>query len=151
LKVKLTLHKPYGDLEVEADNFEELVNGLGELYKWSNTIDEVIATGSKMEEKDMLKGVVEHTKEGPTIIAPKEKLTSKEAIGILLYAKGSEGLKPQQVGHLLSLSGFLSLGYGSRLSELRREGLVYKDGELYRLTAQGKRWVEGIFVAFQAG
>jgi len=144
MKVRLVIHRSYGNLEVEADTFDELINSLREFPEWSDVIDGLVTSSTMVEEKEVLAGVVEHTKEGPSIVVPKERLTNKEAIGILLYAKEPEGMKPQEVGRLLSLSGFLSLGYGSRLSELRREGNLYKDGDSYRLSAQGKRWIEGI-------
>jgi len=144
MKVRLVIHRSYGNLEVEANTFDELINSLREFPEWSDVIDGLVTSSTMVEEKEVLAGVVEHTKEGPSIVVPKERLTNKEAIGILLYAKEPEGMKPQEVGRLLSLSGFLSLGYGSRLSELRREGNLYKDGDNYRLSAQGKRWIEGV-------
>lgn len=151
MKVRLVLRRSYGDLEVEADSFDELINSLREFPEWSAIVDGLVSSTTTAEEQKMLAGVVEYTKEGPTITVPKEKLTNKEAIGLLLYSKEPEGLKPQEVGHLLSLSGFLSLGYGSRLSELRREGQLYKEGDFYRLTAQGKRWIEGLASSIQEG
>ncbi len=145
MKVKLTLLREYGEVAVEADSLDELVNSLREFPEWSDVIDGMVARRFSADEEGILAGAVEPTKDGPVITLAKEKLTSKEAIGILLYAMDREGAKPQEVGRLLSLSGFVSLGYGARLSELKREGLVHKgDDDLYRLTARGKRWVEGV-------
>ncbi|MEM2961896.1 MAG: hypothetical protein QXS76_03490 [Candidatus Bathyarchaeia archaeon] len=152
MKVKVTLKRSYGDIELEGENFEEIVDKLKEFPEWIDVIDSIIASkGAGSGESELLAGVVEYTPDGPIIVAPRERITVREALGILLYASGGQGLRPRDLGRLLNLSGLLSIGFASRLSELRREGLVYKEDESYRLTATGKRWVEEFIKSLRVG
>jgi len=80
-----------------------------------------------------------------------ERVSDKEAIGLLLYAAGTRLLEPKGVGNLLELSGRPCPGLGARLSELRREGLLVKDGAAYRLSAAGKEWVEKLAARLRGG
>lgn len=148
----MTLKRSYGDIELEGETFEEIVDKLKEFPEWIDVIDSIIATkGAGSGESELLAGVVEYTPDGPIIVAPKGKMTAREALGVLLYSSGSRGLRPRDIGRLLNLSGLLSIGFASRLSELRREGLVYKEDDSYRLTAAGRRWVEEFIKSMRIG
>jgi len=152
MKIRIILKRSYGDIELEGETFEEIVDKLKEFPEWIDVIDNIIATkGTGSGESEILAGVVEYTPDGPIIVAPRERITAREALGILLYASGNQGLRPRDLGRLLNLSGLLSIGFASRLSELRREGLVYKENDSYRLTATGRRWVEGLIRSLRAG
>jgi hypothetical protein len=96
------------------------------------------------EQREELMGIVESTVDGPAIIVPPEKLISKESISLLLYASGPDGLEPKEVSRLLSLSGLSMAGYAARMSEMRREGLLLKEADMYRLSVRGRSWVEEI-------
>jgi hypothetical protein len=142
MKVKLTLHRPYGNVEIEGESFDEIVANLQNFPEWLDVIDDVVSRQlSETEIEESLKGIVETTADGPVITVPRDRITDREAVGLLLYTS-SRGLRPRDLGRYLSLSGFLSAGFASRISELKREGFAYKEGDAYKLTAAGKRWVE---------
>jgi hypothetical protein len=143
LKVRLVLHRSYGDIELEGDSFDEIIERIKEFPEWLEVIDTMISTQStSVGEKDILSGLVQITTEGPVLTVTRDKLTDREAVAILLYAMEPQGLRPKELSRLLSLSGFLSVGFASRLSELKREGLAYREGDTYKLTVAGKQWVE---------
>lgn len=152
LKVRITLHRSYGNIEIEGESFDELIENLKGFPEWLEVIDGmIVASSSGISEKEILKGIVENTPDGPLITVSREKLTDREAVGLLLYATEPNGLKPKELSRLLNLSGFLSVGFASRLSELKREGLAYKEGEAYRLTVSGKKWIEKLISSFKPG
>jgi len=146
------LHRSYGDIELEAETFDEIVEKMKEFPEWLEVIDSMVTTqAAAVSEKDLLSGIVQTTADGPVITVPRDRLTDREAVGILLYAMDPEGLRPREMSRLLSLSGFLSVGFASRLSELKREGLAYKEGDIYLLTVAGKSWVEGLVKSIKPG
>ena len=152
MKVRVVLHRSYGDIELEAETFDEIIEKMKEFPEWLEVIDSMVtAQATAVSEKDILSGIVQTTADGPVITVPRDRLTDREAVGILLYAMDPEGLRPREMSRLLSLSGFLSVGFASRLSELKREGLAYKEGDIYLLTVAGKSWVEGLIKSIKPG
>jgi len=152
LKVRLVLHRSYGDIEIEGETFDEIIDRLKEFPEWLEVIDSMIsAQSAAVGEKDILSGVVHVTTEGPVLTVTRERLTDREAVAILLYAMDPQGLRPKELSRLLSLSGFLSVGFASRLSELKREGLAYREGDVYKLTVAGKTWVESTVKPMKVG
>ena len=146
MKVKLTIKRSYGDLEIEGESFEELAEGLKDLPQWLDVIDSLVAGSETPAQpglaKQDLRGIIEQTPKGPVLTVPKEKLSDKDAICLLLYASDPHPLQPKRIGELLIESGRHSAGFGARLSELRSEGLVVRDDGGYRLTMAGKQKVE---------
>jgi len=143
VKVRLRLRRDYGDIELEGESFDELVEKVREFPEWLEVIDSMVAARSgKAGESELVEGIVQNTVDGPVITVSRERLKDREAVGLILYALGPQGGRPRDISRLLSLSGFLSVGFASRLSELRREGLAYKEGDVYRLTVAGKEWIE---------
>ncbi len=104
----------------------------------------ILKSETPQTKKDLLKEIIEYTSDGPVIALPREKLSDKEAIGLILFASEPTPLQPKEVARLFALSGRLSVGVGARLSELRNEGLIVKDAGAYRLTAAGRSWVENL-------
>jgi len=152
LKVRLTLHRSYGDIELEGENFDEIIDRLKEFPEWLEVIDSMISTQSVAAgEKDILSGIIQITTEGPVLTVTRDKLTDREAVAVLLYAMDPQGVRPRELSRLLSLSGFLSVGFASRLSELKREGLAYREGDAYKLTVAGKNWVESTVKSMKPG
>ena len=152
MKVRLVLHRSYGDIELEGENFDEIIDRLREFPEWLEVIDSMIsAQSTSVGEKDILSGLVQLTTEGPVLTVTREKLTDREAVAILLYAMDPQGVRPRELSRLLSLSGFLSVGFASRLSELKREGLAYREGDAYKLTVAGKNWVENTIKPIKPG
>jgi len=143
MKVRVRVHRPYGDIEFEGDTLDDVVQSLETFPEWSAVIDRLIPVTPEKEETDnTLRGIVESTAEGPQLVVAKDRVSNKEAISILIYAKDPEPMEPKEIGRLLTLSGHGSPGFGSRLSEMRREGVLLREGEGYRLSGSGKRMVE---------
>jgi len=151
LKVKLSIKRSYGDIVIEGEGFEEIINNLKSIPEWLDIVDGLILrAGAPSSHKDLLKGLAEYTAEGIVLTIPREKLSDKESICLLLYAHEPNPLQPKEVARLLTLSGRLSAGFGARLSELRNEGLVVKEGNSYRLSALGRTFVEDMVSRLQS-
>jgi hypothetical protein len=151
MKIRITLKRTYGDLEIEGESFEDIVDKLKEFPQWIDVIDNIISTKSGgFSESELLVDIIENTPDGPIIIVPGDRLTGRETVGILLYASGNQGLRPRDLGRLLNLSGLLSIGFASRLSELKREGFVLKESDTYRLTISGRRWIEELIKSLRS-
>ncbi len=143
MKIRVTVKRPYGDIEVEGDSLDEVVQGLEAFPEWLVVIDKLMSTTETGQDEE-LGGIIEVSSDGPQLIVPKDRVNSKEAIGLLLYSQDPTPLEPKEVGALLSLSGHGTSGYGSRLSEMRREGTIIKEGAGYRLSVAGKKWIEDV-------
>ncbi len=143
MKIRVMVKRPYGDIEVEGDSLDEVVQGLEAFPEWLVVIDKLMSTTETGQDEE-LGGIIEVSSEGPQLIVPKDRVSSKEAIGLLLYSQDPTPLEPKEVGGLLSLSGHGTSGYGSRLSEMRREGSIIKEGGGYRLSVAGKKWIEDV-------
>ncbi|MFQ6064981.1 MAG: hypothetical protein ACE5L6_05845 [Candidatus Bathyarchaeia archaeon] len=145
MKYRIVIERPFGRIEIEAERLEEILNELRSFPEWMNVIDQsILERALAPEQREELMGIVESTVDGPAIIVPSEKVNSKEAIGLLLCASGPDGLEPKEVSRLLSLSGMSMAGYAARMSEMKREGLLLKEGDLYRLSVRGRNWVEEV-------
>ena len=125
---------------MEGETPEEILESLKGLPEALRKIDEALSKPALTEPKISLKGIVEATSEGPVLTVPTDRISDKEALGVLLYSLG--GARSSELYRLLNLSGKLSPGAPSRLSEMKREGLVVKDGDQYKLTMAGIRMVE---------
>ena len=145
MKIRVTVKRPYGDIEVEGDSLDEVVQGLEAFPEWLVVIDKMMST-TDTDQGEKLSGIIEVSSEGPQLTVPKDRVSSKEAIGLLLYSEDPNPLEPKEIGALLSLSGHGSAGYGSRLSEMRREGSIIKEGGGYRLSVAGKKWIEELIL-----
>ncbi len=145
MKIRVSVKKPYGEVTIEGESFEELSESLKSYPEWIDFIDSLIAhSETPRSKKETLKGIIEYINEGPVISVPKEKLNDKEAICLIIYANEPNPLQPKTIAKLLTLSGRLSAGFGARLSELRNEGIIAKDAGAYRLTTTGTSMVENI-------
>ena len=62
MKVRLTLHRAYGDIEIEAETFDEIVERLRAFPEWLDVIDSVVsAQASGANVKESLAGIIENT------------------------------------------------------------------------------------------
>jgi len=151
VKYRIVVDRPFGRIELEAESLEEILKQLQSFPEWMTVIDQsIIERALAPEPKDELRGIIESTVDGPAIIVPMEKLNSKEAIGLLLYASGPDGLEPKEISRLLSLSGLGMAGYAARMSEMKREGLILREGDKYRLSVRGRSWVEEVVSRLRA-
>jgi len=151
MKYRIVVDRPFGRIELEAESLEEILKQLQSFPEWMTVIDEsILKRALAPEPKDELRGIVEFTVDGPAIIVPTEKLNSKEAVGLLLYASGPDGLEPKGISRLLSLSGWTMAGYAARISEMKREGLILREGDKYKLSVRGRSWVEEVVSRLRA-
>ena len=145
MKYRIVIERPFGRIELEDENLEDLLNNLRSFPEWMAVIDQsIIESTITTESQEELSGIIEFTADGPSILVPLEKLTSKEVIGLLLRASSPDGLEPKEVSRLLSLSGVNMAGYAARISEMKREGIFLKEGDKYKLSVKGREWVEKI-------
>lgn len=146
MKVKVIVSRPYGNIEVEGESLDEVVEGLETFPEWLAVIDKLIAIPEVQpsKEESPLESIIELTPEGPQLVVSKDKVSTKEAIALLLYAHDPTPIEPKQIGRLLSLSGHGSPGFGSRISEMRREGTILREGQGYRISVAGKKSVEDL-------
>lgn len=146
MKVRVIVRRLYGNIEIEGESLDELVEGLETFPEWLAVIDKLIAIpeAPPSEGENPLEGIVELTSEGPQLIVPKDRVSNKEAISLLLYTQDPTPIEPKQIGRLLNLSGHSSAGFGSRLSEMRREGIILREGQGYRISVAGKKAVEDL-------
>jgi hypothetical protein len=144
MKTRVIIKREYGDVEIEGDSLDELIEGLESFPEWLAIIDRLVIGPEEREETRSLEGLIEITSEGPSVIVPRDELSSKEAIGLILYAIDPKPMEPKEIGRLLKISGQPSAGYGSRLSEMKREGIVVKEDNAYRLSVAGRNWVEEV-------
>ena len=146
MKAKVVVSRPYGSIEVEGESLDEVVEGLETFPEWLAVIDKFISITEikQSKEENPLEGIIEPSSEGPQLVISKDRVSTKEAIALLLYAQDSTTLEPKQIGRLLDLSGHTSPGFGSRVSEMRREGLILREGQGYRISATGKKTVEDL-------
>ncbi len=142
-KVQARIKAPFGDLIVEGDNAQEILDLVGSfpqdfVEKISGFVSSrVIPSGAQ------LKGIVEVTTEGPVIIA-RDNLTHYEAIGLTLYASDEKKNTAAQITKLLESSGIKCM-VPARLNEMTKRGQVFKpdpNRTEFKLTMQGERWVE---------
>ena len=139
-RYRLRIKKEFGEFEVEGATPEEILEGLKGLPDVLRKVDEALSKPALTGPKISLKGIVETTSEGPVLTVPTDRISDKEALGVLLYSLSST--RSSELYKLLNLSGKLSPGAPSRLSEMKREGLVVKDGDQYKLTMAGTKMVE---------
>jgi hypothetical protein len=142
-KVEAKIKTPFGEIIVEGETPQEVV-GILETFppdfmeKVSNLItSKLIPSGAQ------LKGILEHTTEGPVIIA-RENLTHYEAIGLTLYASDEKKNTASQIQKLLESSGIKCM-VPARVNEMTKRGQIFKpdpNRPEFKLTMQGERWVE---------
>ena len=155
MKIRVVIERPFGRVELEGGNLDEIIEELESFPEWLDIIDKLVLTAAPQEfppgEREILSGIISRSEEGPLITLPRERLSDKEAIGLLLYAQDPKAIEPKRIGRLLELSGRPSSGFGARLSEMRREGLVVREDGAYRLSPVGKRWVEDLINRLKGG
>ena len=145
-KYRVSVRRTFGTMEVEADTPDELLEALRKIPDILSEIDEILAKKELMAPSISLKGLIYRSEEGPLITVPKDRLSTREAIALLLYAVYPDGIKSRDLGRLLNISGWFTPGYPSRLSELKRGGLAISVRGSYKLTLNGVRWVEGTVI-----
>lgn len=138
---KITLRLKNSELELRSNDIEELISMVRELPRLTSELDQVVVvTKSASVEFVGIEELVKYDENNMPILSVPDELSDRYVILVLLAAVGDKGLKSGDIGVRMSLSGIVSSGYASRLSEMRREGLLAKkpSGE-YFLTERGRR------------
>jgi predicted transcriptional regulator len=143
-KVKVKIKAPFGDIIIEGENPQEILDILeGFPEDFTEKTSDLVSVRLAPTAAVQLKGVIEFTTEGPVIMT-REKLTHYEAIGLVLYASEEKKSTAAQITKLLESSGIKSM-VPARLNEMTKKGRVFKpdpNRPEFKLTVQGERWIE---------
>lgn len=142
-KYRVRFKTGFGDLEVEGDSTQELLEALKAVTP--EFVDEIgiVVAAKAAPVKAGLEGIVELTTEGP-VVTTREKLSHYEAIGLVVYASDKKTSTATKIGDLLKSSGIKSM-VPARLNEMTKRGFVFKPDPArpeFRLTVQGEKWIE---------
>jgi hypothetical protein len=159
-KFRLTIKTSFGEISVEGDSPTDLRNTLLSIGVPEGSIDGIIETVKQKLQSPVMPapitvtpskpeatGIIEYGTNGkPHITIPPEKLTAREVIGLILYAKSPN---PVSMGELTELVAnnwkSVEMPYiSSNLNQMR--AFVIKEGSRgsysYRLSGSGKSWIE---------
>ncbi len=142
-KYRVRFKTGFGDLEVEGDSAQELLESLKAVTPQFIDDLNVVVASKAAPAKAGLEGIIELTTEGP-VVTTREKLSHYEAIGLVVYASDKKTSTATKIGDLLKSSGIKSM-VPARLNEMTKRGLVFKPDPArpeFRLTLQGEKWIE---------
>ena len=142
-RIQAQIRTSFGEIVIEGESAEDVLLTLRSLPKdFLCELEALISSRVFPSEEANLRGIIEFTKDGPTIIS-KKKLTHYEAIGLILYASEKRTNTSSKIRQLLRYSG-IKAQVSSRLNEMTKRGLVYKPNlsePKWKLTAEGERWI----------
>ena len=59
MKIRVTVKRPYGNIEVEGESLDEVVRGLEVFPEWLVVIDKLMSSTETDGEQEQLKGIIE--------------------------------------------------------------------------------------------
>ena len=149
-------------MSIEGDSLLDFKNALSDMGLTQDTVSSVInAAVSLMERKDVTvsipvsiapskpeqAGVIEYLGDGtPHISVPTDKLSAREVIGLLLYAKSPSAISMNELAHLVADNWRgVTINYiSANLTQMR--AYIIKEGTRgsysWRLSGSGKSWIE---------
>src|SRR5271157_2183659 len=142
-QMKARVKTPFGEIIIEGDSPQEILDMLEAIPP--NFVEKLtdFVSNRLIPSGAQLKGIIEHTTEGPVIVT-RENLTHYEAVGLVLYASTERKSTAAQIQKLLESSGIKSM-VPARLNEMTKRGQVFKPDPNkpdFKLTIQGEKWVE---------
>ena len=142
-RIEAHIKTPFGEVTIEGDTPQEILNMLESIPE--NFVEKLsdFVSNKLVPKGAQLKGIVEHTTQGPVIVT-RESLTHYEAVGLVLYASNDRKNTAAQIAKLLESSGIKSM-VPARLNEMTKRGQVFKpdpNKPEFKLTIQGEKWVE---------
>lgn len=161
-KFRLQINTYYGEMSIEGDSLDELKNLLVQIGLSSETITTVLTSAvNQMERKDSITrismpiapskpeqaGIIEYQSDGtPHISVSTDKLSAREVIGLLLYAKSPSAVSLNELTRLMA-DNWKNYDISSVSANLvQMKAFVIKEGErgsyAYRLSGSGKNWIE---------
>jgi len=159
-KFRLTIKTSFGEISVEGDSPTDLKSTLMSIGIPGESIDNILETMKQKLQAPVqpspisvapsipeVAGVIEYGSNGtPHIIVPPDKLTAREVIGLLLYAKSPNPVSMSELTKLVGIN-WKDVGapyISSNLSQMR--AFIIKEGGRgsysYKLSGSGKNWVE---------
>lgn len=133
-----------GDFEYVRGKFEELLQS-----QPSMQVSVVQAAGDQSPESvvpgEELAGILETTPDGKLhYTIPFDRISAKEAIGIILYSANPSPLEDAKVIELLATSwkAVKDNVVRARVSELRKEGKLIAEQGRYSLSGAGLQWIK---------
>jgi hypothetical protein len=143
-----------GDFEFELESDEAYAKSKLEDFLKFIPLEKLLKREAKEAQapfnlKD-LEGVIEYTPEGKLYLTvPADALTSKEALGIILYAIHPNKLSDEELSDMLSLSWkpVRKEAVRARASELKREGKIIAYEGKYGLSGAGVQWIKNEVLA----
>lgn len=128
-----------GDFDYVKDKFEELL--ASSTQSGSQSTDRLMDDLVPGEE---LTGILEKTPEGKLhFTIPFDRISAKEAIGLLLYSANPSALEDASMIELLGTSwkAVKDNVVRARVSELRKEGKLIAEQGRYTLSGAGIQWI----------
>ena len=128
-----------GDFEYVRGKFEELLQSQAQTITQST--DRLLDDLMPGEE---LTGILEKTPEGKLhFTIPFDRISAKEAIGLLLYSANPSALEDASLIELLGTSwkAVKDNVVRARVSELRKEGKLIAEQGRYTLSGAGIQWI----------
>ena len=161
-KFRLSIKTYYGELSIEGDSLSDFKHSLTEMGVAQDIVDSVInAAVHTIERKDITinipvpiapskpeqAGIIEYLSDGsPHISVSTDRLSAREVVGLLLYAKSPNAVSLNELTHLVSNNWKSTDVYSvsANLSQMR--AYIIKEGSRgsysYKLSGSGKSWVE---------
>ncbi len=135
-----------GEFDYVKEKFEDLMAqtpsaaGIGQPQPGASTLD-ILAESTTAES---LEGILEATPEGKLhFVIPFDRISAKEAIGLMLYRAHPAPLPDDELIQLLSTSwrAIKDNVARARISELRKEGRLIPNDGRYSLSGAGVQWI----------
>jgi hypothetical protein len=134
-----------GNFEVELEGDFEYVKGKFEelLRQPSVPLPESADRSVEVVPGEELTGILEKTPEGKLhFTIPFDRISAKEAIGLILYSANPSALEDALLIELLGTSWkSVKDNVRARVSELRKEGKLIAEQGRYTLSGAGMQWI----------
>ena len=140
-----------GNFEVELEGDYEYVKGKFEELMQSQPTPALAGQGSSGDQSaityvpgEELTGILETTPEGKLhFTIPFDKISAKEAIGLILYGNNPNPVEDAKLIELLGTSwkAVKDNVVRARVSELRKEGKLIAEQGRYSLSGAGLQWI----------
>ena len=137
-----------GNFEVELEGEYEYVRGKFEEFLRSpptmQSMPQSVESSMDLVPGEELVGILEKTPEGKLhFTIPFDRISAKEAIGLILYSVNPSSLEDANLIELLGTSwkAVKDNVVRARVSELRKEGKLITEQGKYNLSGAGLQWV----------
>jgi len=141
----LTINRPYGSIRIEDNSLPKLVTDLVTISKDVERVDRVIQNSQATPDSGSYEHILGSSLSSPVLLPhERRQVSDKELIGILLFVRDPRPCAPSELHRAMKQNEHPSKGCSARLSEMKSEGLIFKDGAGYRLSYTGKNWMKAV-------